>query len=86
MPMVDKPDYFCRAGMSELWDKLQAYVDFIETMGVGLPIDCLDLPLPTNDEVEDAGIMAMCAVYTLSPIGRCIVPISPTSFVEVDCS
>jgi hypothetical protein len=85
MPMVDKPASFCRDGLSELWDKLSTYVDFIETMGVALPIDCLDLPMPTNDEIEDAGCLAMCAIYTLSPIGRCIVPISASSFVELEC-
>ena len=86
MPMTDKPAYFCRVGMSDLWDKLSDYVDFIETMGVDAAIDCDDLPLPSNDDIEDQGCLAMCAIFTLSPIARCIIPLDASSFVEVDCS
>lgn len=85
MPMIDKPAYFCREGMSDLWDKLSEYVDFIETMGVDDPEDCENLPLPTNNEIEDAGLLMMCRIYYLSPIARCILPLSENSFVEVDC-
>jgi len=86
MPMVDKPTVFCRVGLSDLWDRLQVYVDFIETMGAGTVEECEDLTLPTNDEIEDAAMVMICGIYTLAPVARCIVPISPTSFVEVDCT
>jgi hypothetical protein len=83
--MIDKPAIFCRDGMSELWDNLSAYVDFIELFGVSTLEDCETETFPTNDEVEDAGCVMMCQIVYLSPIGRCIIPISANSFIEVDC-
>lgn len=85
MPMIDKPDAFCRAGMSELWDKLASYVEFVELFGVSSPDDCEDADLPTNDDIEDAGCGMMCAIYQYSPISRCIIPINAESFIEADC-
>lgn len=85
MPMVDKPSIFCRAGMSELWDLLSEYVDFIELFGTEDPLDCVTGIFPTNDDVEDRGMKIMCSVTFYSPIARCIIPISPVSFIEVDC-
>jgi len=85
MPLVDKPNVFCRQGFSDLWDMLQEYVAFIETVGVESEEDCWDLPMPTNDEIEDKGLVMMCGIYRLSPIARCVIPINATSFIEVDC-
>ena len=86
MPLVDKPDFWCRVGMSELWDALVIYVDFVESFGVSDPLDCVPFTLPSNNDVEDAGCQIMCSIVFRSPIARCIIPISPTSFIEVDCS
>jgi len=86
MPMIDKPAAWCRVGMSELWDAVAIYVEFIELFGVPDVEDCVPFTLPTNDEVEDAGCQVMCSIVYRSPISRCIIPISAGSFIEVDCS
>lgn len=85
MPMIDKPAFWCRDGWSELWDALEIYVDFVETNGVAAAIDCDDWTPPTSDDIEDFGCIIMCQIIAWSPIARCILPLSATSFIEVDC-
>ena len=84
MPMIDKPSVFCREGFSELWDRLQDYVDFIELFGVVDAEDCVTGEFPDNNAVEDAGCLIMCGVTRLSPIARCIIPLSAGSWIEVE--
>lgn len=84
MPMIDKPPIFCREGFSELWDRLSDYVDFVEQFGVTNPLDCVTEIFPTNDDVEDAGCLMMCGITRLSPIARCIIPLSAGSWIEVE--
>jgi hypothetical protein len=84
MPMIDKPTIWCRDGMSELWDALSEYVDFIEQFGVLDPLDCVTGVFPTNDDIEDQGCLIMCRVTVLSPVARCIIPIGSGSWIEVE--
>lgn len=85
MPMIDKPENWCRDGMSELWDALSNFVDFVELFGYPDEEEepCEDLP--TNNEIEDAGCTMMCQIIYRSPIARCIIPLSPNSFLETPC-
>lgn len=86
MPMVDKPAVWCRGGMSELWNALAEYVAFVESFGVADPADCVPFTLPSNDAIEDASCQLMCSIVYRAPVARCIIPISASSFIEVDCS
>jgi len=84
--MVDKPAYFCKEPWSDLWDRLSEFVDFVESVGVPDADDCADLPLPTGHEIEEQGCLMMCRIIYALPVARCIIPLSPNSFLEVDCT